>query len=58
MRIAIDQDVDGRWIAEVTALPGVMVSGKTLGQALRKVKRLARRFLEVRRGCDKGVRSW
>lgn len=28
-RIALEQEADGRWLAEVTALPGVMAYGLT-----------------------------
>lgn len=36
-----EQEVDGRWIAEIPALPGVMVYGATLSEALVKVASLA-----------------
>jgi predicted RNase H-like HicB family nuclease len=29
LRIGIEQDDDGRWIGEVTALPGVLAYGNT-----------------------------
>ena len=36
MRIEIGREEDGRWIAEVPDLPGVMVYGKTREQAISK----------------------
>ena len=37
----IEQETDGRWIAEILELPGVMTCGKTPQEALSKVKALA-----------------
>ena len=48
MKIEIEREKDGRWIAEVPALPGVMVYGKTRAQALAKVKALALRVIADR----------
>lgn len=39
--IEIEREVDGRWIAEVSALPGVIVYGETRSEAIAKVKALA-----------------
>lgn len=39
--IELDREVDGRWIAEVPALPGVIVYGSTRADALAKAKALA-----------------
>lgn len=36
-----EQEVDGRWIAEITDLPGCMVYGDTEGEAVTECKRLA-----------------
>jgi len=41
MRIEFEQEVHGRWIAEVTDLSGVMAYGATKEEAIRKVKALA-----------------
>jgi len=49
LSIELDRENDGRWIAEVTDLPGVMVYGSTRAEALRLVKSLARRVLADRR---------
>ena len=48
MKIEIEQEVDGRWIADVTDLPGVMAYGQTRADAIAKVKALALRVLADR----------
>ena len=45
MRIEIEQEADGRWIAE---LPGVMAYGTTRPDAVAKVEALALRFIADR----------
>jgi len=40
-QIEIDREEDGRWIAEIASLPGVMAYGKTKQEAVAKVKALA-----------------
>jgi len=45
MRIEIDREVDGRWIAEIPDLPGVMCYGETRQEAIAKVQVLALRVL-------------
>lgn len=44
-RIELEQENDGRWIAEVLELPGVMVYGQTRGEAISRVQALALRVL-------------
>ena len=44
-KIAIEQEEDGRWIAEVPDLPGVMVYGVTPDEAKTKVQALALRVV-------------
>jgi len=44
-QIELDREEDGRWIAEIAALPGVMAYGKTKQEAVAKVKALALRVL-------------
>ncbi|HEY7771462.1 type II toxin-antitoxin system HicB family antitoxin [Longimicrobium sp.] len=39
--ILIERETDGRWIAEVPSLPGVMVYGESRAQAIAKVQALA-----------------
>jgi len=43
--IEIERETDGRWIAEVPELPGVMVYGTTQEDAFAKVQALALRVL-------------
>jgi predicted RNase H-like HicB family nuclease len=39
--IEIEQETDGRWIAEVINLPGVLTYGNTQEEAITKVQALA-----------------
>jgi len=48
VRIEIEREEDGRWIAEVPELPGVMAYAKTQVQALAKVEALALRVIADR----------
>jgi len=48
MRIEIEREDDGRWIAEVPDLPGVMTYGQSREEAVSKVKALALRALADR----------
>lgn len=48
MNIELDREDDGRWIAEVPALPGVLVYGDTQEAAVRAVRALALRVLAER----------
>ena len=48
MRIEIEREADGRWIAEVPDLAGVMSYGKTRREAVAKAKALALRVLADR----------
>ncbi len=41
MTIELDREDDGRWIAEVLELPGVMCYGQTRDDAISKAERLA-----------------
>ncbi|HKT32559.1 MAG TPA: type II toxin-antitoxin system HicB family antitoxin [Gammaproteobacteria bacterium] len=47
-KIEIEQEADGRWLAEITALPGVMAYGKDARDAQRKVEALALHVLAER----------
>jgi predicted RNase H-like HicB family nuclease len=47
-QIEIERETDGRWIAEIPNLPGVMVYGKTKQEAVRAVRALALRVLADR----------
>ena len=48
LRIGSEREEDGRWIAEVPALPGVLTYGETEAQARAKVKALALRVIADR----------
>ena len=54
MKIEIERETDGRWIAEVPDLPGVMAYGKNRSQAIAKVEALALRVIADR--LDHGER--
>jgi predicted RNase H-like HicB family nuclease len=41
LKVEFDRETDWRWIADIPALPGVMVYGKTRKQALAAVEALA-----------------
>ena len=47
-KVDIEQETDGRWIAEILDLPGVMVYGTTSGEAQAKVQALALRVVADR----------
>ena len=46
--IEVEREADGRWIAEVPDLPGVMAYGQSREEAISKVKALALRVLADR----------
>ena len=48
LRIEIDKEEDGRWIAEVPDLPGVLAYGATQEKAVARAKALALRVLADR----------
>jgi predicted RNase H-like HicB family nuclease len=48
LSLTIDREDDGRWIAEVPELPGVLTYGATRDEAIVKAKILALRVLEDR----------
>ena len=48
MIVEIEREQDGRWIAEVPDLPGVMVYGKTRDDVVSKVEALALRSIADR----------
>jgi len=45
MKVEFEKETDGRWIAEIPKLPGVMAYGKTKQEAQRKVYAVALRTL-------------
>ena len=48
LKVEIEHEEDGRWIAEVPALPGVLTYGDTEAQARAKLKALALRVIADR----------
>jgi predicted RNase H-like HicB family nuclease len=48
MKIEIEREEDGRWIAEVTDLPGCLVYGQTRDEAVSRVEALALRVMADR----------
>ena len=48
MTIEVETEEDGRWIAEIPDLPGVMTYAETRDEALSRVKALALRVLADR----------
>lgn len=54
MKIEVEREEDGRWLAEVQELPGVMAYGKTRAQAIHKAEALALRVIADR--LDHGER--
>lgn len=48
MNIEVEREEDGRWIAEIPDLPGVMIYGPSRAEAISKVKALALRVLADR----------
>ena len=48
LTIEIEQEDDGRWLAEVPELPGVMTYGRTRQEAIEHVQALSLRILAER----------
>jgi predicted RNase H-like HicB family nuclease len=48
LQIGVEQETDGRWLAEVDSLPGVVSYGTTRTDAVAKVQALALRVLADR----------
>jgi predicted RNase H-like HicB family nuclease len=48
VKVEVEHEADGRWIAEVPALSGVLVYGATRSEAIAKVQALALRVLAER----------
>ncbi len=48
MRIEIEMEEDGRWIAEVPDLPGALAYGRTRDQAVANAKAFALRVMAER----------
>jgi predicted RNase H-like HicB family nuclease len=48
MIVEVEQETDGRWIAEIPAIPGVLSYGVSRNEAIAKVETLALRILADR----------
>jgi len=48
MKVEIEQESDGRWIAEIPSLAGAMAYGKTRAEAVAKAEALVLRILADR----------
>jgi predicted RNase H-like HicB family nuclease len=49
--VEYEQEEDGRWLAEVLELPGVLAYGQTSGEAVAKAQTLALRVKVDRLEC-------
>ena len=47
-KVEVEQEDDGRWLAEVLELPGVMAYGESQGAAVARVQALALRVVAER----------
>jgi predicted RNase H-like HicB family nuclease len=45
LQVQLDREEDGRWIAEVPELPGVLVYGQSREEAIERAKALALRVM-------------
>lgn len=48
MNVETEQEDDGRWIAEITAIPGALAYGATRAEAVARAEALALRVLADR----------
>jgi predicted RNase H-like HicB family nuclease len=48
LEVEIERELDGRWLADIPKIPGVMKYGRTRQEALRNVQTLALRVLADR----------
>ena len=58
MKIELEREEDGRWIAEVPDLSGVMSYGETRDDAVSRVKALALRVLADRLEHGEATPGW
>jgi predicted RNase H-like HicB family nuclease len=57
-KVELEQEADGRWIAEVLDLPGVLAYGGTPDQARARVQALALRVVADRLEHDEAPPDW
>jgi predicted RNase H-like HicB family nuclease len=48
LKVEVEQEVDGRWLAEVPELPGVLAYGQTRPEAIARAQALALRVIADR----------
>lgn len=48
LTVEVEEEIDGRWLAEVPELPGVLVYGSTRSEAIARVQALALRVIADR----------
>lgn len=56
--IDYEQEVDGRWIAEVVELPGALAYGQRLSTAIARIKALALRVVAERLEHGEELPAW
>jgi len=55
-KVELEREIDGRWIAEVPALPGVLAYGASRDEAVTRAQALALRVLAERLEQRTGLR--
>jgi predicted RNase H-like HicB family nuclease len=55
LEIAFDREEDGRWIAEIESLPGVLAYGATQNEARSMVEALALRVIADKIEADRSI---
>ena len=58
LTIEYEQEADGRWLAEVVELPGVLSYGQTQEAAIAHAQALALRVLAERLDYDEATPTW
>ena len=53
--VEVEQEADGRWIAEVLELPGALAYGQSRAEAIRRVQALSLRVLADRLENDEPI---
>jgi predicted RNase H-like HicB family nuclease len=51
LTIEVEQEDDGRWLAEVPEIPGVLAYGQTREEAVERVQALSLKVLADKRNC-------
>jgi predicted RNase H-like HicB family nuclease len=57
-RVEVERETDGRWLAEVVELPGVLAYGTTHDEAIARVQALALRVVADRLENDEADRAF